>query len=163
MLQLEFEKVPATFESFNPRVEKDGPDKIPAADLKVSVNTDADVLAYFSPMLKWFYFDENGPHDLADGLPLRDNHAVYPHSRDEEMIGATVSIDFGVGTPMIFQGVKVNQFKITPMPGGSVVLAFRIQCRPSEVQAGKLYLLQETGISLTIEPVELPNIERSAA
>jgi hypothetical protein len=36
MLQLELQKATATFENFNPRVEKDGPDKVPAADLKIS-------------------------------------------------------------------------------------------------------------------------------
>ncbi len=162
MLQLEFDKVTATFENFNPRVEKDGPDKVPAADLKVSVATDADVLAFFSPKLKQMYFNENGPHDLADGLPLQDPHAVYPHARDEEMAGAQVSIDFGVGDPMVFTDAKVNQFKLTPMAGGSVIVAFRVQCRPNELQAGKLYVLQESGITLSLTPAPLPQLKDAA-
>jgi hypothetical protein len=36
---------------------------------------------------------------------------VYPLARDEEMFGATVTIDFGVGDPMIFQDAKVNHFR----------------------------------------------------
>jgi hypothetical protein len=163
MLQLELQKATATFENFNPRVEKDGPDKVPAADLKISAPQPADVLAHFSPTLKAFYFDEKGPRDLAEGMPLRDPHAVYPHARDEEMTGATVTIDFGVGEPMVFQDAKINTFRLTPMAGGSVIVSFRVQCRPDERQAGKLYLLQETGITISVEPAELPELNRNAA
>src|SRR4051812_40561726 len=130
-MEFELDKATATFENFNPRVEKDGPDKVPAADLKISVAQSADVLSFFSPTLKGFYFDEKAPKDLAEGMPLRDPHAVFPHSRDEEMTGATVTIDFGVGEPMVFQDAKINSFGLTPHPGGSVVVRFRVQCRPN--------------------------------
>src|SRR4051812_18525448 len=161
-MEFELTKATATFENFNPRVEKDGPDKVPAADLKISVAQSADVLAFFSPTLKAFYFDEKGPRDLAEGMPLRDPHAVYPHARDEELTGATVTIDFGVGQPMVFQDAKVNQFRLEPMNGGAVVVDFRVQCRPNEAQAGKLYLLQETGITISVVPPALPTIKEAA-
>ena len=159
MLELELNNATATLENVNLRTEKAGPDKVPAADLKVTCARDSGVLAHFSPTLRGFLFDENGPKDLAEGVQVRDPHLGYPLSRDEEMTGATVSIGYGVKQPMRFEDAKVNAFKITPMDGGSVILGFRIQCRPTPEQVGKLYQLQESGIELTIEPAKLPELK----
>lgn len=163
MLQLEFTKVTATLENINLRTEKNGPDKVPAADLKFSVATSADVLAHFSPTLKSFLFNEKGPRDLADGMPLRDSHLVFPLARDEEMTGADVEIEFGVVSDMGFGDVKVNQFRITPMEGGSVVLGMRVQCKPTPDQVAKLYTMQEQGVTLTLKPAELPVMKETDA
>lgn len=162
MLEFELEGATATLENFNPRVEKAGPEKVPAADLKISCARSADVLAHFEPTLKAFLFNDKGPRDLADGLPLRDPHMVFPLARDEEMTGATVKIDFGIGEPMVFADAKVNQFRLTPQEGGSVIVGFRVQCKPNELQAGKLYTMQEKGITISVEPAELPEMEDAA-
>lgn len=158
MLRLELENVTATLESVNLRTEKHGPDKVPAADLKISAPSDANVLANFSPTLKNFLFHTDGTLDLAGGFALRDPHMQFPIGRDEEMTGATVKIGYGVGEPMAFEDAKVNAFKLTPMEGGTVVVGFRVQCRPTPDQVAKLYTLQETGIEFTLEPAELPSL-----
>lgn len=158
MLSLELTKATATLENVNLRTEKSGPDKVPAADLKISAAQSADVLAHFSPTLKNFLFHTEGTLDLAGGFALRDPHLGYPLSRDEEMSGATVSIGFGPGAPMEFEDAKVNQFRLTPMEGGSVIVGFRVQCRPTPEQVAKLYTLQETGIELSLVPAELPTM-----
>ena len=158
MLRLELSKATATLESVNLRTEKHGQDKVPAADLKISAARDADVLANFSPTLKNFLFHTEGTLDLAGGFALRDPHLGYPLSRDEEMTGATVWIGYGPGAPMEFEDAKVNTFKLTPMEGGSVIVGFRVQCRPTPEQVAKLYTLQETGIEFTLEPAELPTL-----
>ena len=159
MLELELDAATATLENLNTRTEKAGPDKMPAADLKFSCAQSADVLAHFSPELRAFLFDEDGPKDLADGVRVRNPHLDYPLGLDHEMTGASIRIDYGVGKPLEFTECKVNQFRITPMDGGSVVLGFRVQCRPDEKQIGKLYLLQEQGVTLTLEPMELPEMK----
>jgi hypothetical protein len=103
-----------------------------------------------------------GP-DLAQTVPLRDSHMVFPHGRDEELVGAIVTVAYGVGSPMRFADARVNQFKLTPHPGGVVIIQCRVQCRPSEQQIGKLYLLQSRAVTLTIEPANQPRIDRDAA
>ena len=160
MLELEFSKVTATLEALNCRVERAGPDKIPAADLKVSLPTDADVLAHFAPTLRDFLFAP-GPKDLLGDtvMAVRDPHMGYPLSRDEEMTGATVQIGYGVGDPIHLPDCTLNQFRLTPQDGGSVIVAFRIQCRPSPEQIARLYTLQETGIELTLEPMDVPEMK----
>lgn len=161
MLKLELDKVLGTFENFNPRVEKDGNDKVPAADLKISCNMTADVLAHFRSDLKHTLFVSE--KDLAgETLRVRDPHMVYPIQRDEEMTGAKVSIDFGISEPMVFEGARINQFRLTPMDGGTVVVGFRVQCRPDEEQAGKLYTMQEKGITIALEPIEPPKMAEAA-
>ena len=162
MMQLELDRASATLESVNLRTEKHGPDKVPAADLRISVAQSSDVLAHFSPTLKNFLFHTEGTLDLAGGFELRDRHMVFPLSRDEEMTGATVKIGYGPGDPQVFADAKVNAFKLTPMDGGSVIVGFRVQCRPTPEQIAKLYTLQETGIELWLEPAELPSLPDKA-
>lgn len=162
MLRLELDGVPATLVNLNPRVEKSGADKIPAADLQITVAQGSEILANFSPVLRHMLFDDKAPKDLAEGMPLRDPHMVYPLERDEEMVGATVTIDYGVKDVMVFADVKINKFRITPYAGGSVIVGFRVQCRPDEKQAGRLYTLQEQAITLTVEPVELNEMQDAA-
>lgn len=152
MFEFALEGAAATLENVNFRTEKMGEDKVPAADLKISCARDAGILAYFSPTLKHMLFDESAPKDLAEGMQLRDRHLVFPLSRDEEIIGATVTIDFGIKSPMVFTDCKVNQFRLTAYNGGSVMVGFRVQCKPDEKQAGKLYTLMEQGITITVEP-----------
>lgn len=158
LLALALSAAPAVFSNFNARTEKAGPDEVPAADLEFVVNQSADVLAFFSPTLKAHLFDEKSL-DLADGMALRYPNMHYPIVFDREMTGAKVSIENGIGKPMVFDDAKVNKIRVTPMAGGSVQLGVRIQCKPDERQAGKLYMLQgQKGIALTIEPAELPNL-----
>lgn len=155
MLQLEIDTAPATLESVNLRTEKSGPERVPAADLKISCPQPADILAHFSPTLRGFLFDTEGPRDLADGVTVRDRHIAYPIARDEEMTGAALLIGFGLGD-MRFEECRLNQIRLTPIDGGTVVLQLRAQCRPSPEQVAKLYQLQGLGISMTIEPAVLP-------
>jgi hypothetical protein len=163
MLQLELTNAVATLEHLNTRTEKVGPDDVPAATLKITCPQSADVLAFFSPELRGFLFDTEGPQDLAGGMSVRNPHLEYPIGVDHEMTGAKVAIEYGVGKPMEFADVTINEFRITPMEGGTVVLGFKVNCRPDEKQIGKLYVLQKKGVTLTLEPVELAEITREAA
>ena len=163
MLEFRLKEVTATLENVNLRTEKNGQDKAPAADLKISCAMGVEVLAFFSADLEGFIFNKNGPRDLADGLPLRDPHLVFPLVRDEEMDGATVKVGYGVGDPMAFPDSKVNTFRISGMNGGTVVVSFRVQCKPDAFKdVPHLYLLQEKGITIWVEPPELPKMKDAA-
>ncbi len=155
---LDLSNVPAVLANFNARTEKSGPDEVPAADLELVVNQSADVLAHFAPSLRSYLFDDKSL-DLADGAALRYPSMHYPIQFDREMTGASVAIDYGTGKPMEFEDCKVNKFRITPIAGGSVQLGIRVQCKPDEKQAGKLYMMQGSkSVNLTITPAELPTL-----
>lgn len=163
MLRFTLEQVTATLENLNTRTEKSGQDKVPACDLKISAALAASVLDAFEPTLKARYFNENGPRDLADGLPLRDPREVYPHTRSEEMENVTVKIGYGVGAPMVFTECHVDRFSLTPKEGGTVIVGFRVQCKPeAHEQLPHLYLLQEKGIELWVEPAPLVEMQEAA-
>jgi hypothetical protein len=158
MFDLALDKVTATLEQLTTRTEKMGPDDVPAATLKITCPMSADILAFFAPTLRNFLFTTE--KDLAGEVErVRDDHIEYPMCRDEEMVGATVSVEYGVGDPMRFEDVVVNEFRMTPMDGGTVVLGFKVNCRPSEQQIGKLYILQKKGVTLTLEPPELSEMK----
>lgn len=163
MLDFELSDAIATLEGFKSKPEKFGGTKIPAAELTISCNLDADVLAFFSPTLRAHLFDTEGPKDLAGGMAVRYAHLDYPLGLDNEMSGATVSIGYGIGEPMRFADATLNQFGITPMNGGAVVVFFRVQCKPTEQQAGRLHMLNEQPITITVEPMDVGGELKDAA
>jgi hypothetical protein len=159
VLELEFEKTNGVLHDFDPNTEKNGE---PYAYLTISTAQEADVLAFFEPTLKAFYFDENATRDLALGLRLRDDHQVFPHRRTEEMGGATLTVDYGIGNPMVLMDTALNSFELTPMDGGRVVVVFRAKVRLTEEQAGKVFMLQKKAITISVEPAELPELKEAA-
>lgn len=153
MLELELECAEAVLEEFEGKVDKIGP----FVNLAFSVPTTADVLAFFGPTLKEFYFDRHRPHlDLDDGWPVRDGHHVFPHYRDEEMGGANFQFGYGIGSPMVFTEAVVDKFAYTPKDGSRVVLELRVRVRATEEQVGKFYVQQKKKCHIKIEPGELP-------
>jgi hypothetical protein len=166
MLEFELTNAVATLVNFNPRVEKNNKDKVPASDLRIRTAQSADVLAFFEPRLKAHLFDEAGPRDLAEGLPLRDKHMVYPLKRDELMSGAAVKIEYGVNSPIDLADARLKDFAITPMEGGTVIVEFTVQCKPDAFKhVPHLYLLQEQGITISVvpaDPAELPTMKEAA-
>lgn len=161
MLELELTNATATLEHWNPRTE--GPDDVPAVTLKISCAQSADVLAFFSPTLKAHLFDTEGPKDLAEGMAVRYPHLDYPLALDHEMTGAKIVIEYGIGK-MEFPDCEIKDFRITPMAGGTVVVGFKVNCKPdAKKHIPNLYVLQKRGITLTLEPGELPVMQESAA
>jgi hypothetical protein len=154
MLELELDNAKATLEGGG---WKPGKEDQPFLYLNLSVAADADVLAFFSPDLKNFYYNENATKDLAGGLPLRDPDMVFPHKRREEMTGATLTIKHGLGE-MIFTDAVLDEFELTPMINSTVVVAFRAKVFPQEGHVGKLFFLQKREVSLTVEPMEPPQL-----
>ena len=164
LLSLTLTKAPAKLRNLNTRTEKQGKKVfVPAADLKFELNSAAAILDAFSPTLLNQFFDSAQTLDLAGGMALRENNIVYPVSHSGEMNECEIVISNGVAAVMTLKDAKVNSFKITPIKGGSVKLEFRVQCRPDEAQAGRLYMLQESDIELSITPPTLADIEKAAA
>lgn len=160
MLEFELTKATATLEHWHPRTE--GTDDVPAVTLKISCAQSADVLAFFSPTLKAHLFDTEGPKDLADGMAVRYPHLDYPLALDHEMTGAKVVIEYGIGS-MEFDDCEITHFLITPMAGGTVVVGFKVNCKPdAEKHIPKLYVLQKKGVTITVEPMELPEMKNAA-
>jgi hypothetical protein len=161
-LELELDQREATIADFNPRAELNGEEKRPAADIRLVIPVNSDILAHFAPTLKAHIFNENGPRDLADGPPLR-----YPEigafSWNAEMLGAKLIIGTGLKSLMTFEDAKISKFVIDPKEGGGVLLSLRAQVHPDEKQAGKLSMLIQQTVTVSLEPAELPTMEEKKA
>jgi hypothetical protein len=163
MLQLEIDERDAIILQFNPGMKalKGAGVRQPVTVLRMTVTLDADVLAFFEPTLKDHYF-VHGAVDLIEGLVLRDRNEVFPHERNEEMSGAKVRLGTGLGPAMEFPDADLSKFKLSPADGGMVVIVFDVEIKPDETQAGRLYMLQEQKVVLTVEPRELPEMKAAA-
>ena len=162
MFAFELSEVEATLEHLNTRTENSRPDDVPATTLRLNVKQSADVLSFFTPELKGNLFDFNAGSDLGGDLPARmkDPHMVYPIARDEEMTGATLTIDHGVKSKMVLADCVIKDFRITPYEGGTVALTFNVNCHPDAWKdLPALYLKQKQAITVTIEPAELPEMK----
>lgn len=119
-----------TLSSINTRGEKHGDERVPALDLSFKSNLSNSVLLKLHP-------------DLRDALYVRDRQtdieADYGRKLKFPLIG-TIPYDLEVprvklrvhdcdseqNDVVLFDGTA-NKFKITPMEGGSVGIAFRVQ------------------------------------
>jgi hypothetical protein len=161
LLELELTRAKATLEGFNARTEKCGPDKVPAITMKIATPQSGDVLAFFDPTLRSFLFEE--ANDLAGPTwKLRHPHLEYPLSFDNEMSGATVKIAYGIDRPMEFADCDLDDFKVTPIEGGSVELVFKVHNRALALQVAALYAMQEQAIEISVEPIKQADIEKPA-
>lgn len=143
---------PAKIKHLNCRVEKQGKKEfVPAADIRFQFTTHLAVLDAFSPALKDALFE----NDMVGPVP-RASDLVYPLELAGEMNECTVVVDSGVteGGQMSFIDAKVNSFKITPLKGGTIEVSCRVQCRPTQDQIGRLYVLQEKVADLSFQPAE---------
>lgn len=160
------EKQTANFNSWNPRTELHGDERVPAADIKVDMAVSNDILSQFDPTLKSLLYRQPHPgeSDLIDQAGDEPDHTRlrFPKIKnsiqwDYELVGATVVIHNGLGGPksdIELAECTVDKFVFDPQDGGTVNVSMRIQCKPSEKQAGRLYELNGNSIELTIQPPE---------
>lgn len=163
MFSLERQK--ATFASWNARTELHGDERVPAADIKIDFAASNDILSEFDPALKSAFYREPHPgeEDLVDRAGdtpqlarLRFPSMKNPIKWDTKLVGATVTIHYGTGGPsdIVLAECTVDNLVFDPQDGGTVITSLRIQCKPNEGQAGKLYELNGNEIDVTIEPPE---------
>ena len=162
-------KKSCTLNHVNGRHEKHGEEDVLACDLKFKADFDGDILAEFSPTLRSAMFAKKDGGDLADQgsdtpTALRFPNLVQPLKFTDEIVGATVDLDYGLKT-ITFDTANVNEFKVKCNEGGTVSVTFRVQVRPSEAQLAKLFALLDTSVPVTITPpeVKLQNDLREAA
>lgn len=147
-MALELKNQKAKLAHFNARSEMNGEDRVAAADVKLEVPLTDDDLAMFGPDLRssWYNGDRK----------LRNPQLEGPFSWEAEIVGATLTIHHGLGgkSDLVMQGCTVNAFKLTPLDGGSVLMACRVQCHPGEKEAGKLYSMVQGDVEVSLEPAQ---------
>jgi hypothetical protein len=147
----------------NGRKEVHGEELVQAIDLSVAGNFQNDMLAQFHEALRSAMFTKAGPAASDDvqkelDLPVSDlpnmrfSRLGYPLKWDMEVIGATLEIHYGTGKPIVLSLCKVKDFKLTPLEGGTVEIAFRISSAAdiTEKVLGKLGIMSGTDIEIVL-------------
>lgn len=161
----EFEPFSLTKERFqlasiNTRGEKHGEDRVPALDLKFSATLSNSILLKLHPGLRDALYVQDRQTDIeADyGRKLRfPLLGTMPYDLEMPRVQLRVhDCDSDENDVVLLDG-KANKFRITPMEGGSVAIAFRVQFSDydTDVLAGLARVLQQAvPISLSCEAEE---------
>lgn len=145
-----------TITNVNGRHEKHGDENVLACDLEIKGDFSGDILAEFAPALRSCMYEKNPDADLADqgqDVPtaLRFPKLGMPLKWDAEIVGATVTLDYGIGH-IALSPANVNKFRMELNEGGTCTVMFRIQANTTEEQLAKLFGVLDTKVPVTIEP-----------
>lgn len=165
-MDLKFTNQRMLLASVNARAEVHGEEREPAGDVGLDAQLPNDVLNVFHPALKGllYQFDKGRERDLADqgraheagfAPDLRLPRLGLPLKWADEIANAKVTIRVpGEAKAVVLQPVKVNDFKLTPLDGGTVELHMRVQYHPTEKEAGKLAVLVQQEVEVSLEQLE---------
>ena len=166
MFQLDNENVKLA--NVNPRAEKHGEDTEMACDLKFEISTSNDVLSEFHHALKSAFYKEADQPDLIDE-PGRLSQLKFPEissiAFDRDFSGYELRIHYGLGgkSDLVMDDCKVNNFRFHMMEGGTVVMSFRVQGRPSEHVIGKYCTLIQQDVIISLTPPGETQLDIEAA
>jgi len=161
----------------NPRAEMHGDEHVIMGDLKFSFLSANDLLAEFDPALKSSLYrkaDGDGdqlelPTGEGDRLPKLRFPKMGPIEWEVEIIGGLLTIHHGMSgySDMRLDVRSADNFKLELMDGGSVSVTFRVQCKPTEEQFGRLCYTVQKAIEISFEPPAddglMPGFETAAA
>lgn len=145
----------------NPRAELHGEDTKPACDIKVEATLSNDDLAEFHPTLKSLLYvkDADRPDLLSQADPSHATMLRFPQLKgplkwDGEIIGAAVTVHYGATekSHIVLPTCVVNDFRLEPLEGGTVMVTCRVQAHPDAKQFGALCMMVGTEIPVSIEP-----------
>ena len=143
----------AKLHSVNARAEKHGNERVPAYDLKFSVDIGNEHLNMFHTELLGLLYMESDQADLVGLTKLRFSALSAPLAYDKEVEETTLKIAYGVGGPsdIVCEECKVNSFKLYPKEGGTVGIEFRVIVHPAEGDVGKICSFIQCDTEITIE------------
>jgi hypothetical protein len=155
----ELDTNPARLLDVNPRAEMNGPDTVPAVDLKLSIKVGNDMLAMFSPSLKSSIYSrpdgDSGQAELLDDpnyMPSLRFPLMSPFRWAREYAGHELRVHYGFSgaDDIILQPVKVNKFTLEPQEGGTVVITFRVQAHADAAPLGRLCSMIGTDLEVSL-------------
>jgi hypothetical protein len=172
-VQFELSNQESKLTSYNPRAELHGEEPEPAADISFILNLPSEQLAMFAPTLRGMLYckkDASEDNDLANqaSRASAEPNLRFPKlgalSWSEELVGATLTIDHGLGgknSDIVLEGCTVKKFKIDPQEGGTCIVSFQVQGHPGERECGKLSMLVGRDVEITIEPPKGDLVEQA--
>lgn len=149
----------------NDRIEKHGEEDVLAVDLNFAYETNNAVLALFAPALRsnlYMADDDVSQEKLIkdpDHLTKLRNPALnggkaYPWGAGE-LTGADIKFHHGIGgkSDVAFGEAKVGKYKLECKEGGTVVVHFQVQIKPSDKEMAFLSAVLRNKIcTLSVTP-----------
>lgn len=154
---------PVKLANYNPRSEKHGKQRKPAADLMIEAGMSAAVLDLLQPGLREsLYKAAEDQADLVEpdrnALTARRFQKMSPFSWGWEGKGYTMTIDYGLGgeSNIELDDCTVKNIRIEPQEGGSVLFKFQVIAHPDEHDSGILThrIQQEITVTLNAPPAK---------
>lgn len=160
------ERKTLTMTSVKPRKEFFGDDTRQAIDLHFKGQFNNEALRMFHAALPAALFTIEGPAASDDvqqelRLPVADLDVqrftkLRPKTLkwEDKVVGATLSIYYGTGKPLVLQLCTVNDFEFEPINGGAVTIWFHVASNAdiTEKILGKASLMGGTDVEITLEP-----------
>lgn len=149
------------FSNLSTTTEIHGEKRLPAVDMKLTINAANDLLAKFHPSLMSSFYRHamDGEGDLVDEASDRPTILRFlfmgPLKWDEEFEKYEMTLDLGLGgknSNITLGECKVSKFTFDMKEGGTVSVSFNVRAHPDEKQAGKLYEKQSQDIFITLMP-----------
>ena len=145
----------------NTRLEKHGDVEVVACDLNFVWETHNGMLAMFAPDLRGALY-KRADDRQAELDPDPDHLVALRFSAIDtikwgqgDVIGGALTFHTGVSAKshVTVEDVKVTKFRLTCKEGGTVVIGFKVQCRPSSAEMGKFTgFLQAKDCLISVTP-----------
>lgn len=157
----DIEKKPCTLQHINIRDEKHGDENVLAIDMKLTGDFDGDILSEFGAELRHALYKKAEGGDLADQAStvptaLRFPKMIQPLKFSDEIIGAAVTVAYGIGD-IVLETCDINNFRVECKDGGTVRVTYRVQAKPTGEQLAKLSQVLGSAVEVSIDPPEAAN------
>lgn len=151
---------PSKIDSFTPRAEFEGDEKVPAGSVKISVSGHSSLLDNFVPGLRQVLFRKPALQGEQPALFEGDEltQIAFPKLKalklDEKFPGYRVEISEGLeaSKPLALVDCTLSNFSFDTVNGGAVAISFSVACHPDEDQAGALCQLIQQEPYITLIP-----------
>jgi hypothetical protein len=142
----------AKLHSVNARAEKHGNERVPAFDLKLSVDMENSHLNGFHTELLNLLYMEGDQADMVGLTKLRfPALGSLAYAKEIEEVDVKIGYGIGGGSDIFIEECTVNNFKISPKEGGTVSIEFRIIAHPNEGDVGKICSFIQSEVEISIE------------
>ena len=155
-MRFDLKNQPAKLANFNARSELHGPDRVPAADLKIETKIPQFALSAFHEDLTSAFFRFDTSHVPMQGVERIPTAIRFPEipaiAWDGEIVGATFTVHRGIdpSSDIVLGDCTVDKFVLEPVEGGSVTVTFRVKRAPEAAEAGLLYTLTQQSVSISV-------------
>ncbi len=153
--------------NLNTKPEKHGDEHVPATYLSVRTKVPNTILDSLDPNLRPAFYQKpaSAQQDLdPDHLPELKFPLLDPLSYKWKGIGYKGTIAYGAtGNDIEMKELKLDRFVLAPLDGGTVQFDFRITCKLDADREGKLAMMQQQEITLSLIPPTADELSEALA